>query len=172
MDPSLFSGTACCFTGHRPDGMPAPGSRAETLLELKLFEAVDAACEAGVTRFLNGGAQGFDLMAAEAVLAVSEKRPGITLELELPSPRHAENWPAGDRERFERIAASAASVRYAADANFPFAYLSRNRALVDRADCCICYLKKTKGGTMYTVNYAFERGLAVINLYDPAEDHM
>lgn len=171
MDFSVFTGkTCCCFTGHRPDTMPAPKSKAETLLKLKLYEAVNAAAEAGVTRFLNGGARGFDLMAAEAVLALREKHEGIALTLELPSPRHADGWPAAEKERFERIVKASAEVHYAADANFPFAYLSRNRALVDPSDCCICYLKKTSGGTVYTVNYALERGLRVLNLYSPADD--
>lgn len=42
----------------------------------------------------------------------------------------------------------------------------RNRHLVDNSGYCICYLTRTQGGTAYTVDYALERGLPVINIAD------
>ena len=70
-DPNPFCGrAACCFTGHRPRGLPRPDSDAMALLRLRLMQAVRAACGGGVRTFLCGGAQGFDQLAAEAVLAL------------------------------------------------------------------------------------------------------
>lgn len=40
----------------------------------------------------------------------------------------------------------------------------RNRHLVDNSSACICYLTKPTGGTAYTVNYASEHGLMIINI--------
>ena len=166
MDTSPFAGKkACCFTGHRPDAMPPPGSAEEALLQLRLTEAVTAAAEAGVTLFLNGGARGFDLMAAEVVLSVKSLYPDIRLVLELPSPHHADHWPAGDKARFCRVQAQSDEIHTAAEDNYPYAYLARNRHMVEQADCCLCYLKKARGGTLYTVNYALDRGITPINLY-------
>ena len=44
----------------------------------------------------------------------------------------------------------------------------RNRRLVDYSNYCIAYLNQDKGGTAYTVNYALQNGLEVINI---AEKH-
>ena len=38
----------------------------------------------------------------------------------------------------------------------------RNRHLVNSSSICLCYLNKQSGGTFYTVNYAYRKGLKVI----------
>ena len=43
---------------------------------------------------------------------------------------------------------------------------ARNRKLVDGSDLCVAYLSTDKGGTAYTCNYAKQKGVRVINLYD------
>ncbi|MDO4493107.1 MAG: SLOG family protein [Clostridia bacterium] len=168
MDPAFFDGKkACCFTGHRPDALPAPGTADDTKLRLLLMDAVTRAAEAGVTRFNNGGARGFDLLCGEAVLAAKENgHPALSLHLYLPSPKHTEGWSKEDLARFARLSEAAVETAYAATANYPHAYLTRDRHLVDDADCCICYLKKMRGGTLYTVNYALDKNIPVMNLYD------
>lgn len=40
----------------------------------------------------------------------------------------------------------------------------RNRHLVDNSSRCICFLTEKTGGTFYTVNYASEHGLTIINV--------
>ena len=40
----------------------------------------------------------------------------------------------------------------------------RNRHLVDNSSVCVCYLTKDSGGTAYTVRYAKEKGLEIVNL--------
>ena len=40
----------------------------------------------------------------------------------------------------------------------------RNRHLVDNSSLCIAYLTKESGGTAYTVNYARQNGLTIINV--------
>jgi hypothetical protein len=40
----------------------------------------------------------------------------------------------------------------------------RNRYLVDHASRCVAYLRRMKGGTLYTVNYALDSGVEVDNL--------
>jgi len=161
-----FSGKhACCFTGHRPSGLPKEQSSQFTLLSAYLMEAICAAADAGVTHFLAGGAQGFDMLAAEAVLFLRETQGlPLTLALALPSKQQADRWPTPDRERYDIILSKADEVFYAGETNDTVNMHRRNRYLVDHADCCICYLKKMKGGTLYTVNYAMECGISVYNL--------
>ena len=40
----------------------------------------------------------------------------------------------------------------------------RNRYLVDNSRYCIAYLNQNTGGTYYTVNYAIDNHVQVINL--------
>ena len=40
----------------------------------------------------------------------------------------------------------------------------RNRALVDASAACICYLTSPSGGTKQTVDYAYEKGIPVVNV--------
>lgn len=163
--PDPFAGcTACCFTGHRPNGLPAPDSAQLHALTALLERTVHEACRSGVRLFLCGGAQGFDQMAAEAVLREKANRADIRLSLALPAPTQADRWPHADRTRYEAVKRRADEVWYASDLCNAAAFLARNRRLVDRADCCIAYLAKPSGGTLYTVQYAQTRGIPVLNL--------
>jgi len=40
----------------------------------------------------------------------------------------------------------------------------RNRYLVDHSGVCLCYLTQETGGTVYTVGYAGQKGLQVVNI--------
>ena len=63
--------SGCCFTGHRPDALPAFGDEQSEEMQSLVYllnRAVEAAIEDGVTEFYVGGAQGFDTLAAECVL--------------------------------------------------------------------------------------------------------
>jgi uncharacterized phage-like protein YoqJ len=161
----FFSGkTACCFTGHRPTGLPSDIA-GMAVLRARLMETIFVAANAGVTLFLAGGAQGFDMIAAEAVLYLRNTQDlPLTLQLELPSPRQPEGWPPADRDRYETILDAADAIHYAGETNDASCMLRRNRRLVDQADCCLCYLKTMRGGTLYTVNYALDHNIPVYNL--------
>lgn len=169
MLPKTFQNkTACCFTGHRARYLPRGGDEStEEMRRLKsvLLHRVEEAVGCGVRTFLAGGADGFDTIAAEAVITRMSLYPDIRLVLALPSPMQAANWSEEMRARYERILHAASEVHYASDTdNGTFALLSRNRYLVDHADCCIAYLVRTSGGTMYTLNYALDAGLPCYNL--------
>ena len=75
--------TTCCFTGHRPDKLPW-GTHEDDPRCMALKQRLDAALmqvyDGGVRHFICGMARGADLYFAEAVLALRECRPGVTLE--------------------------------------------------------------------------------------------
>lgn len=154
-------GKTCCFTGHRqiPFNRKA---QVQGMLETELVRLVQ---ERGITCFCAGGALGFDMMAAETVLRLRETRfPELRLLLFLPCPQQAERWPAADRARYQSLLNQADDCTYAAGQYTKECMFVRNRQLVDRSSCCICYLTKNSGGTAYTVRYAEEQGLDVYNL--------
>lgn len=78
----------CCFTGHRP-GPSCPGASGRTTpaapdLKARLAAALEAEYDAGTRHFICGMARGADLYFAEAVLALRERRSGVTLEAAPP----------------------------------------------------------------------------------------
>ena len=163
----------CCFTGHRPDALPAFGDEntddMQSLIYL-LDRAVEAAIEDGVTEFYVGGAQGFDTLAAECVLQKRETHPSLALCLALPGQNQTSGWRAADKARYERILQQANEVWYAAEFCSPESMRRRNRYLVDRTGRCIAYLRRMRGGTLYTVNYALDSGVPVDNLAERMMD--
>ena len=169
MLPKEFEGkSACCCTGHRPFGLPDGGDATGAgmcALAHALLHCVGEAAELGVRTFYCGGAAGFDTFAAEAVLVWKERYyPDIRLCLALPERVRAGELAPDMRLRYDSILARADDVYYATVGSLKLAYLQRNRYMVEHADCCIAYLKTMSGGTLYTVNYALERGLSVYNL--------
>ncbi len=44
--------------------------------------------------------------------------------------------------------------------------LERNRHLVDCSSVCVCYMYKDTGGTAYTADYAYKKGIEVVNIFD------
>lgn len=156
-----------CFTGHRPEALPERGNEKKPGMRA-LLGALDAAVlralDEGFTLFLAGGAQGFDMLAAEAVL-----RHGADIFLALPGRDQSKDWCEADAARYSAIlAAAGGNVWYAAETCSNDSMRRRNRFLVDHAGRCVAYLSRMRGGTLYTVRYALENGVPVENLAIPA----
>ncbi len=150
----------CCFTGHRE--LPTGWGRWK--LTTKLKKTIVEQIGNGIQFFGAGGALGFDTLAAQTVLKLKKKYPDIKLILVLPCLTQTRGWPAADVEEYERIKDQADKVVYTSQEYFKGCMHKRNRHLVDNSSVCICYLTKEKGGTAYTVNYAKEKGLVVVNV--------
>ena len=149
-----------CFTGHRKLESHNVVQTASLLEEIIISLASEGAVD-----FRAGGAVGFDTLAALCVLTAKEKFPNIRLHLFLPCRNQTCGWADGDIEKYNYILSQADSVKYISEKMAPGCMLKRNRALVDGADLCIAYCKKSTGGTAYTVSYAKERGVKVKNIY-------
>ena len=150
----------CCFTGHRE----LPTGWCQRELAQRLEQAVIEQVEKGIRFFGAGGARGFDTLAAQTVLRLKKRYPDIKLILVLPCLTQTRGWPVEDVEEYERIKAQADKVVYTSQEYTKGCMFQRNRHLVDNSSVCICYLTKDSGGTAYTVNYAKEQGIEVINL--------
>lgn len=146
-----------CFTGHRniPQEKHCSEALQHTIIEL---------IKEGYCYFEAGGALGFDTIAAETVLSLKTHFSHIKLILILPCLTQADKWSNTDRKRYAEIKQSADKVIYTSRNYYAGCMHKRNRHLVDNSHVCVCYLTKTGGGTFYTVNYAKEKGLRVINI--------
>ena len=93
---------ACAFTGHRPSKMPwgeDENSPEGVLFKFRLRESLEYLIGKGYVNFLSGGAQGFDMMAAEIVLSLRETYPWIMLTMVCPWNGQADRWPEDQKQR-------------------------------------------------------------------------
>lgn len=143
------------FTGHRT----YQGEAREAL-----FACIRQLADGGFTTFLSGMAQGFDLAAAEAVLALRAEGLAIQLVAVVPFASQANNFSAADRDRFRKILATADEVILLASEYHRGCYQQRNDFLVDHAAHLVAWYNGSRGGTQYTFLRALKHGLTLHNL--------
>jgi len=136
------------------------------LVRRRLRAEITRLAETGVNTFLAGGALGFDTLAAQEVLrARAEGALSIHLVLVLPCLGQESLWSERDAAVYRSLIRQADEAIYTGDAYTRDCMFRRNRYLVNHSAYCLCYLMDTgRGGTAYTVKYARDQGLAVINL--------
>ena len=152
-------GKICCFTGHRN----IEAKYVEKLYSL-LKESITLLANEGFSEFRAGGAQGFDTLAALAVLEVKATVPNIKLELILPCLEQDRFWSKHAKQFYEYTKKHADAVYYVRRSYYNGVMQERDRRLVDGSDMCISFLKQTDGGTAYTCNYAKRKKIPVLNL--------
>lgn len=168
--------TTVAFTGHRTYGGQAAAALRATVGELYAR---------GFRTFLCGMAMGFDLAAAEAVLACRDSEtgsafspasapdphfphtpmPGLRLVAVIPFRGQESRFPAVDRERFRRVLAAADHSVTLSPSYHAGCYAVRNNYLVEHAALLVAWYDGSPGGTHYTVRRALGRGLEFINLH-------
>ncbi len=149
----------CCFSGHRqiPSGQISS-------LQIHLEKTLRHLIDHGYIHFCSGGAKGFDLLAARTVLNLKAEFPALSLHMILPFRRQAATWSIEEILNYSDIVSQADTVQYVSQTYEPGCYNLRNRALVNKSTCCVCYLTNPKSGTGYTVSYAKESNLTILNL--------
>lgn len=155
----------CAFTGHRP-ALYSFGYDEESYqcLKLKAIMAAQVAAliQNGVTTFLSGMALGADMWGAEIVLSHKERHPEIKLIAVLPCETQADRWSVEQRDRYFDILAKCDETVYISRHYTSSCMFKRNRWLIDHAGFVLAvYNGNQKGGTAYTVRYAFEKNRAV-----------
>lgn len=151
----------CCFTGHRD--IPTDPAFQGQLQDI-LDETIQKLIGMGVRYFGTGGARGFDTMAALSVLKMREKHPDISLILVLPCVEQTRGWRISDVVQYNQIKSAADKVVYTSRDYTRGCMYRRNRHLVDNSDICVAYCTKNTGGTTFTVSYAHQKGIPVIQL--------
>ena len=159
----------CCFTGYRLQKLPfGANEEDERCVRLKtlLRETIEKAIKEGYTHFLSGMATGVDTFAAEIVLSLKEKYPGITLEAAIPCETQADKWHKKYKDRYRGLLSrcdrqTVLQKEYSADC-----MMNRNKYMVDRSDAVIAVWDGKPGGTGITVRYAEGRHKRIV-MIDP-----
>lgn len=157
--------TTCCFTGHRPSKLPWGENEAD-LRCLALKEAigleVEKAYNRGYRHFICGMARGCDLYFCEAVQALRDSRPGITVEAAIPCESQADKWPEVERRRYRELVGLCDFETVVQHSYDKGCMLRRNRYMVDRSSLLIAAFDGSRGGTLYTATYAMKHGVEVV----------
>ena len=133
----------CAFTGHR---------ELEADFDVKkLEENIELLIKNGVKIFYNGGALGFDLIAAKIVLKLKNKYD-IKLITCVPFYGQEKYFSSAQKEVYNKILKASDEVIILSDTYYKGCFLRRNDYMIENADYLIAYLKKSVGGTAYTVN--------------------
>ena len=156
-----------CFSGYRPEKLPWGYDECDprcAQLKQRLRRAVCAACDDGFRHFICGMAQGADMYFGEAVLALREKHPDVTLEAAIPCEEQAARWKERDRNRYFGLV-----ERCDLETMVQHRYTSgcmqrRNRYMVDRSSLVLAVYDGMLGGTMYTLTYAMRQGVRVVTM--------
>jgi len=157
----------CCFTGHRSAKLPwRDDENAPACLALKLAirDTLDAVYAAGFRHFLCGMANGADTYFGEAVVALRDEHPDVTLEAAVPFDGQDRLWPAEARRRYFRLAEECDALTVLSPEYTPTCMMERNRYMVDRSALLIAVYDGHSGGTRSTIRYAQSRGLRIIEL--------
>lgn len=149
------------FTGHRTYRGQADEALRALLVRLT---------ERGFRTFRSGMAVGFDLAAAEAVLALRPLVAGVRLVCAIPFEGQERRFPPQERERYRRILAAADEAVFVGERYAPGCYARRNDWLVDHASLLVAWYDGSAGGTRYTVRRALRRGVEVVNLCPDVPD--
>lgn len=149
----------CCFTGHRDistEVKPYIAKQLERILRNLIGE--------GIRYFGSGGARGFDLMAADAVLQLKKEFPHIRLIMVLSCRDQTLGWRGEDLRHYERVLSQADKVVYVQEKYTPGCMQKRNRHLVDNSSVCVAYCTREYGGTAYTVRYALRQSVKTMQV--------
>ena len=149
----------CCFTGHRHIDRRHL-NHMSALLEQEILRLLDQ----GITVFRDGGAIGFDTVAALNVIALRQKYPQMELEMWLPCRNQDARWPQDQRECYAYILSQADRIHYISEQYTRYCMPERDRRMVDGSDVCVAYCLRTEGGTGYTCQYALKKGVPLHNL--------
>ena len=143
-------GKICCFTGHRKI------TDNENELYLSVKSEVLKLCEEGYSEFRCGGAVGFDMLCADAVIEARKQYPEIRFVIYVPCLEQNKFFTDKQKVRYKAQIDAADKILCISERYYSGCMLDRNKAMVRGSDLCIAYLRKNTGGTAFTVRFAEE----------------
>ena len=157
-----------CFSGHRTEKLPKGRTEYNLMIQSLIYE-INKAISDGYDTFIFGACYGFDLICAEQILLrkqiVRHTDPAkIKLIAVVPFEEQASRWKEQDREKYFNILSRCDEVITLNKHYQIGCYHERNRYMVDNSSRLICYYDGSSGGTGYTVEYAENKLIHVINI--------
>ncbi|MCD8269525.1 MAG: SLOG family protein [Parabacteroides sp.] len=151
------------FTGHRSERICQAGM---LHLYLDIVSEVRRLYSLGYRNFLSGMAEGFDLLAAQAVASLKTEYTDIHLIAVVPFRQQSNRYRPENKSLYDRMMKVADEVVTLHEDYRKGCFLHRNDYLVDNSEIALAYWdKQPYGGTYYTVGKARMMNRTIINLY-------
>lgn len=151
------------FTGHRSERILQVGM---LHLYLDIVSQVRRLYSLGYRYFLSGMAEGFDLLAAQAVTALKAEYTDIRLIAVVPFRRQSDRYRPENKSLYDRIMKTADETVILREDYRKGCFHHRNDYLIDNSEIVLAYWdKQPYGGTYYTVGKARMMNRNIINLY-------
>lgn len=157
-----------CFTGHRPDKLP-DGEALDALLRA-LEHCIRMAADMGFQRFYTGMADGIDYYAARYLFGLRSERPLRVIGVQ-PCPDFDRVYQhlGHDVRRLVQMQEQADEVIVLPGSCFDKeVYRRRNYYMVEHSSALIAVCDDSRSGSMQTLRYAKEQGLAYCRLFPQA----
>lgn len=116
--------------------------------------------------FVSGAARGFDILAANAVIELKKEYSNIKLMLAIPCLNQTNGWREEDKLEYINIVENADKLKILSTDYKDGCMIKRNNYMVDMSSYCVYYLRQKTGGTYKTVNYAIDKKLVLVNIYE------
>ena len=166
---------AVSFSGHRPERLPGNGDPDAPEMQpliAALRQELIAAVERDKTVMIHGCMAGWDIICGEKVIELKKQFPHVRLVSVAPYKTEffvrekcwTPDWISRAREVFRQ---HDMGVKVA-ECYRKGIYYARNDLLIEHSSELICYHDGGRGGTKYTVDRAYGKGLTVRNLYNTA----
>lgn len=155
------------FTGYRSQEIQhlTEDKNLVNVITTEVYRTVKLFYEQGYNTFLTGGSEGFDLVAANAVLQLKRVNTDIQLVMVAPFIGQEQRYSAVDKMSYRYIWERADATVVLAEAYTDKGqYLRRNDYLVDNSTAMICYYDGLAGNTKYTHDRAQDAGHNSINI--------
>lgn len=153
----------CFFTGHRKIAQ----SKIE-IVKAQLAENIEKMItEYGVNTFIDGGALGFDTIAAETVIEMREKYQNIKLAMYLPCYGQSKMWKESEQFRYRMVLSKADKIIYITESVYTDDCMKlRNLKMIKDSSFCIAFCLMQKSGTGFTLRNAKNVGIEIVNIAD------
>lgn len=150
--------TTACLTGHRPKSLPWGYNEAkESCIKFKqdLAKIFEGAIRYGLTTFLTGMAEGFDMIGTEVLLKLRKKH-NIQIIAVVPCVGQELKWKPSQQNRYNNILNQCDNVIILSSYYTASCMNDRNKYMVDNSSVCIACWNGKPSGTRNTLLYAKE----------------
>jgi len=167
----MYRGKSVCFSGHRRVHFDMDDSFLGEKMQKALKHSIQTAINEGFTAFYTGMAQGFDIIAGEAVIQTKYScNTEITLFCIVPYRGQETKWSKKWRQRHDQLLKNG-EIICLNDSYITGCFHERNKYLVDNSARLIGLYSGKSSGTRHTFDYAEKSGLEIINIWDKLEDN-
>lgn len=156
-----------CLTGHRPKSLPWGYDESKescVMFKKELKKIFLGAIDYGISTFLTGMAEGFDMIGAEILLNIRKNR-NIKVIAIVPCVGQELKWKTDQQKRYKTILKRCDDVITLSDRYTPTCMNDRNKFMVEHSSICVACWNGKPSGTGNTVRFAKQNGnkIRIIN---------